>query len=87
MSLSIPDLYKRRWFFEPMWMGSLERWCVTAAKYSWGIRKSFYDADWDAAHEKARAWAEAYELDVNAPETERNDTERCPAMVAGDAAE
>ncbi len=82
--MSIPDLVKRGWYFEAVWIESLAKFSVTSAKYSWGIRASFCAADWDLAHELARSFAETEERIVNSDDSP--DTIPAPAME-GSAAE
>lgn len=76
--MNIPELVKIGWTFPHMWCSSLDRFCVNAEHYGWGLHKSFYGS-WDVAHEKARAWAACEEAIVNGEPT-GPDTLRAPAM-------
>lgn len=79
--MTLPELVKRGWRFEPLWDAALNIWHVITTKQMWGITSGgHWSRDWDAAHEKARAWAAGEERIVNGDE--RHDTEPAPAMEA-----
>jgi hypothetical protein len=77
--VTTPELVKRGWRFDAGWLEATREFYVTAWQAGWGFREHFHDADWDVAHEKARAWAEGEWRAVH-DEPEQRDTEPAPAM-------
>jgi hypothetical protein len=82
--VTIPDLVKRGWRFEPIWDAPVGIWTIAVTKPAWGIRCTdpIWSRSWDAAHEKARAWADSEETFINGPE--QRDTMPAPAMEAAE---
>ncbi len=80
--MNLPDLVKLGWQFRPIWDAPVGIWHIVVTKKSWGLAKMVWSLDWDAAHEKARSWAECEERIINSDE--KRDTIPAPSMEAAE---